>query len=171
MLCSLEAGEGQGEKAPLLLAYEQAYLPKPSKTPGQTPDKERQQPCARPAGAKQPPGSRCKVPEWRDVLLTAALIWLAATGLVLVIAMVKVGMYQVTSAVTPLSSGIYPSVLVPVCCQTCQTCCQTQISKGSKAWMRHWLNIKYLCDDDCLAGVRHTKLLHLCVLLSPHLCS
>lgn len=85
-----EEGQTQEEKAPLLLAYEQAYLPKPSKTPGQTTGEE--QPSASYA---QEVGRRWKVPEWRDVVLTAALIWLAATGLLLVIAMVKVDMYQV----------------------------------------------------------------------------
>jgi len=86
----LEEGQKQELKAPLLLAYEQAYLPKPSNTPGHSPGEE--QPLT---GHAQEAGRRWKVPEWRDVLLTAALIWLAATGLVLVIAMVKVDMYQV----------------------------------------------------------------------------
>jgi hypothetical protein len=35
------------------------------------------------------------VPSWGDVLLTAMLMWLAAAGVVLIIAMVKVNTYQV----------------------------------------------------------------------------
>ncbi|CAL8464321.1 g3856 [Coccomyxa elongata] len=88
---SVEEGERQDEKAPLLLAYEQVYLPKLSKK--QASEEEGGRHCQL-ASHRTRASRRCKVPEWRDVLLTAALLWLAATGLILIIAMVKVGMYQ-----------------------------------------------------------------------------
>lgn len=91
-MCSVEEGDRQDQKAPLLLAYEQVYLPKPSKKQA---SEEEDQPHSQSASHRTRASRRCRVPEWRDVLLTAALLWLAATGLILIIAMVKVGMYQV----------------------------------------------------------------------------
>lgn len=95
LACSVEEGEVQDEKAPLLLAYEQVYLPKLSKK--QASEQEGGSNCQL-ASHRTRTSRRCRVPEWRDVLLTAALLWLAATGLILIIAMVKVGMYQVHTA-------------------------------------------------------------------------
>ena len=90
----MEEGERQDEKAPLLLAYEQVYHLKPSKKQTAV---EGDQPHRQSASHRTRAGRRCKVPTWRDVLLSASLLWLATTGLVLIIAMVKVGMYQVHS--------------------------------------------------------------------------
>ena len=105
----MEEGERQDEKAPLLLAYEQVYHPKPSKKHASG---EEDQPHRQSASHRTRAGRRCKVPMWRDVLLTATLLWLATTGLVLIIAMVKVGMYQVHSI---FLEALYFCCLPPEC--------------------------------------------------------
>lgn len=95
----LEEGMGisaEPEKAPLLEAYQQAYLPK-------QPDHPSQGPLQRPSFRGRPSLQlflRRGVPAWTDVLLTALLMWLAAAGFVLIIAMVRVGMYQPPGGMT-----------------------------------------------------------------------
>lgn len=86
-----------GAKAPLLRAYERAYLPKKRGSSAPEDDGEGG-PCAAPHAAAAPRFAAA-APDWRDVLLTAAFMWLAGLGLLLIIAMARLAAHQVQCCV------------------------------------------------------------------------
>ena len=86
----------EGAKAPLLLAYEQAYLLKQQvRSAGSDEEEDAGELWRIRSGAAPPMSGRAAGPQWRDVLLTAAFIWLAGIGLLLVVAMARLAAHQV----------------------------------------------------------------------------
>jgi hypothetical protein len=100
-------GLDAGAKAPLLVAYEQAYLPKVrSASAG---DDEVGTEAPRAAHAPAAPRFAAAAPGWRDVLLTAAFVWLAGLGLLLIIAMARLAAHQVRRCMLArLTRGQWP---------------------------------------------------------------
>ena len=89
----------EGAKAPLLVAYERAYLPRQKLRSAGSEEEEAAGELWRisssSAAAAPARGRRAAAPAWRDVLLTAAFVWLAGIGLLLLIATARLAAHQV----------------------------------------------------------------------------